>query len=144
MKHQLEKLLLQAVATLKEKGELPAEATPAFDVEHTKTKEHGDFAANIALVLAKAARAKPRDIATKIVGALPASENVTKVEIAGPGFINFFLSPAALYRIVPEILSAKESFGRSQVGASQPVQVEFVSANPTGPLHVGQDRKAHV
>ncbi len=142
MKHHLETLLRQAVATLTEIGELAVEGTPSFDVEHTKTKEHGDFATNIALVLAKAARARPRDVATKIVAALPTSDKVAKVEIAGPGFINFFLSPAALSSVVPEILTAKETFGRSLIGANQPVQVEFVSANPTGPLHVGHGRQA--
>ncbi len=142
MKHQLEKLLLEAVATLKARGDLLSDAATQFDVERTKTKEHGDFAANIALVMAKAARAKPRDVASKIVSALPKSDLVAKVEIAGPGFINFFLSPAALYSIVPEILSAKENFGHGKLGANQPVQVEFVSANPTGPLHVGHGRQA--
>ena len=142
MKQLIENLLRQAVTGLQASGALPADAAPVFEVDHTKNKDHGDYATNLALMLAKAARAKPRDVATMIVGALPVSEKITKVEIAGPGFINFFLSSSALTSIVPEILAAKENFGRSQVGAQQPVQVEFVSANPTGPLHVGHGRQA--
>lgn len=142
MKQQLESLLLQAIAALKEAGDLPTDATPQFDVERTKTKEHGDFASNVALVLAKVARAKPRAVAEKLVRALPISDRVAKVEIAGPGFINFFLSPAVLSNVVPEILSAKTSFGHKELGANLQVQVEFVSANPTGPLHVGHGRQA--
>jgi len=142
LKQLIENLLRQAVTGLQASGALPADAAPVFEVDHTKNKDHGDYATNLALMLAKAARAKPRDVATMIVGALPVSEKITKVEIAGPGFINFFLSSSALTSIVPEILAAKENFGRSQVGAQQPVQVEFVSANPTGPLHVGHGRQA--
>lgn len=94
------------------------------------------------MVLAKQARMAPRELAEKIITALPASEFVEKVVIAGPGFINFYLTPAATLRVVPVILTQTTAFGRSDVGAAKRIQVEFVSANPTGPLHVGHGRGA--
>ena len=142
MKQHIEHLLQQAVAGLKAAGTLPAEVAPTIEVDHTNAKEHGDFATNLALALAKPARAKPRELAVKIVEALPPSDRVSKVEIAGPGFINFFLSTAAVTAIVQEILNAGANYGHSQQGAGRKVQVEFVSANPTGPLHVGHGRQA--
>ncbi|MBI5782344.1 MAG: arginine--tRNA ligase, partial [Gammaproteobacteria bacterium] len=141
MKQHLAGLLSHAVAGLRATGQLPA-GDAAIEVERARSKEHGDFAANIALVLAKAARVKPRELAEKIVRALPASDKVAKVEIAGPGFINFYLSPTAYHDVVNVILDAGASYGRSTIGASRRVQVEFVSANPTGPLHVGHGRGA--
>jgi arginyl-tRNA synthetase len=142
LKHHIEELLRQAVDSLKAAGTVPADIAPAVEVDHTKSKEHGDFATNLALALARPARAKPRELAARLVEALPKSDRIRKVEIAGPGFINFFLSTAAFTGIVPEILTAGASYGRSQRGANEKVQVEFVSANPTGPLHVGHGRQA--
>ena len=141
MKTLLQSLLAEALQTLAAEGQLPAE-TPAIHIERTRDPSHGDFATNIAMMLAKPARKKPRDIAEAIVAALPASEQVAKVTIAGPGFINFHLSAEAAFAIVPAILDAGEAFGRSRIGAGKRVQVEFVSANPTGPLHVGHGRGA--
>lgn len=115
---------------------------PEPQVERTKDSSHGDFATNIAMLLAKPWRAKPRDIAQRILDALPVSPLVERVEIAGPGFINFFLTEDAYRRVIPEILAAGPAYGRSQLGAGRRVQVEFVSANPTGPLHVGHGRGA--
>lgn len=141
MKQQIENLLQLAVKQLQEAGELPA--IPAFiQVEPTKDKQHGDFASNIALVLAKPAQKKPREIAERIKQVLSASPYVEKVEIAGPGFINFFLSPQALNDIVARILAEKENFGRNKMGRGKRILVEFVSSNPTGPLHVGHGRHA--
>jgi arginyl-tRNA synthetase len=111
-------------------------------LERTRDPAHGDFATNAALVLAKIARCKPRELATRLVDALPASPLVARVEMAGPGFINFFLAEDAYLRLIPEILAAGPSYGRSDQGAGERVQVEFVSANPTGPLHVGHGRGA--
>jgi len=142
LKQQIKTLLQQALEQLKQSGTLPADASPAIQVERTRDSAHGDFASNLAMMLAKAARKKPRDIAEDLVTALPASETVIKVEIAGPGFINFYLSPAAFQAIVPSILEAGDNFGRSTQGNGKRVQVEFVSANPTGPLHVGHGRGA--
>jgi arginyl-tRNA synthetase len=141
MKQHIEQLIKTALAELHSSGELTVES-PAIQIENTKDKLHGDFACNIALMLAKAAKQKPRDVADLIVKHLPASEHVTKVEIAGPGFINFFLAAGAFHSIIPEILAAKESFGRSKIGAGKRILVEFVSSNPTGPLHVGHGRHA--
>ncbi len=143
-KNHVAELIGQALAHLQSTGVLPAFAVPAIQVESTKDKAHGDFASNIALALAKAAQRPPRQLAEAIVQALPASTRVSKVEIAGPGFINFFLSGAAQTAVVLDILNAGAEFGRNDSGAKRKVQVEFVSANPTGPLHVGHGRGAAV
>jgi len=142
LKHHIENLIASALAGLEATGALPPGHGAAISIDHTKSREHGDFACNIALVLAKHVRVKPRDLAEKIVKALPASEKIIKVEIAGPGFINFFLGADAYHTVVREVLDKRETFGRGQMGAGRKVQVEFVSANPTGPLHVGHGRGA--
>ena len=115
---------------------------PPVAIERTRQREHGDFASNIALVLAKPLGLKPRDLAQEILAALPPSPLVARTEIAGAGFINFFLSPSALPSIVPTILRAGSAFGRNNLGRGESVMVEFVSANPNGPLHVGHGRGA--
>ena len=99
-------------------------------VENTKDKAHGDFATNIALMLAKPAKCAPRALAEKLVAALPESQNVTQVDIAGPGFINFFASAATITAVVGDVLSKKEKFGLSSAGANQNIQVEFLIALP--------------
>ncbi|HET7923787.1 MAG TPA: arginine--tRNA ligase, partial [Rhodanobacteraceae bacterium] len=137
MKELLRDSILEALAKLTAAGTLPGGDVPQFVVERTKSREHGDFATNVAMLLAKAARAKPRDIAQAIVGALPANDAIAKVEIAGPGFINFFLSQAAYRQEVASILDRGYEYGRNASGAGHKAGVEFVSANPTGPLHVG-------
>ena len=142
MKQQIQRLISQALEQIVATGLLPESPQQEPIIERTRDAQHGDFACNIAMVLAKVARCKPRDLAEKIVAALPESPEVSKVEIAGPGFINFYLSPDAYYALVPSILSAGHEFGRSSLGAGMRVQVEFVSANPTGPLHVGHGRGA--
>ena len=142
MKQHLTDLLARAVAGLRAAGELPAGVEARIEIEPTKAKQHGDFATNLALTLAKGAHTKPRALAEKIAQALPGSDRVAKVEVAGPGFINFFLKPTAYHDVVSAILDAGENYGRSTTGAGKRVQVEFVSANPTGPLHVGHGRGA--
>lgn len=142
MKERITELLEQAISALKEQGFLPADLKASIQVEQTRDKSHGDFASNLAMTLAKAARSKPRDIAERIVAALPASKLIDKTEIAGPGFINFFVSADSSEAIVQQILDAGRRFGRNDTGAGRKVQVEFVSANPTGPLHVGHGRGA--
>ncbi len=142
MKHHLEQLVSQALARLQGEGRLDKDITPDIRIERARDKTHGDYACNIAMVLAKAARCKPRDLAMRIQAAMPASDHIEKIEIAGPGFINFFLAPHAFHAVVAQILNAGEAYGRSTVGGGQFVQVEFVSANPTGPLHVGHGRGA--
>ncbi len=113
-------------------------------LERPKSAEHGDFATNIAMQLAKTLKQNPRAIATQIINALPQSAYVLKTEIAGAGFVNFFLNPAAHQKVVKEIFAAGEQFGCNASGNGKKVQVEFVSANPTGPLHVGHGRGAAV
>ena len=142
MKHILEQLVRQALDTLKNSGSLPAETEVPVHIERTRDKAHGDYACNVAMMLAKPARRAPRDIAQALIDALPDAAEIDKVEIAGPGFINFFLNAAVQYQHIDSILDQADAYGRSQLGAGKPVQVEFVSANPTGPLHVGHGRGA--
>ena len=142
MKEHIAELIGAAIDSLKQQEILPADLSPRIMVENTKDKAHGDFATNIALMLAKPAGCAPRELAQKLVDALPQSSNVTQVDIAGPGFINFFASAATITAVVADVLSQKENFGLSKAGGNQKIQVEFVSANPTGPLHVGHGRGA--
>lgn len=137
MKAALSALLEQVVINLKKDGVLADDVSPKIVIEHTRDPSHGDFASNLAMMLAKPARQKPRDLAEKIVAALPENSDIDKVEIAGPGFINFFMNANTLTSIIPAVLDAGEVFGHSSIGNGKHVQVEFVSANPTGPLHVG-------
>ena len=139
MKAHLTELLSHAA-----KAVAPEQADPAVVLERPKSTEHGDFATNLAMTLARALKQNPRVIAESLIKALPASPYIAKTEIAGAGFINFFLSPDAKHAIVGYILKAGTAWGRSNVGQGRKVQVEFVSANPTGPLHVGHGRGAAV
>ncbi|HEX5339512.1 MAG TPA: arginine--tRNA ligase [Gammaproteobacteria bacterium] len=128
-------------------GELfPRDALPGDTplIERTRDRAHGDFATNAALMLAKRAGKAPRELAQIIVQTLPTSDLIAKTEIAGPGFINFFLSPSAYHHEVNVILASGEQYGRSNSGNGRRVGIEFVSANPTGPLHVGHGRNAAI
>jgi len=142
LKEHIAQILDSAVKQLQADGTLPDNIMPAIMVERTRDREHGDFASNLALTLAKPARSNPRDLAEKIVAAIETGGHIERVEIAGPGFINFFLGTAAWHVVIGEILEQGEAFGRSDIGKGQHIQVEFVSANPTGPLHVGHGRGA--
>ncbi len=142
MKSHLQELVKAALHDLTSAGVFDFALPENITIERARDKSHGDFACNIAMVLAKPARSKPRDLADKIVAHLPASEHLAEVSIAGPGFINFTMAPAAYHAVVGEALEAGEAYGRSTIGAGKRVQVEFVSANPTGPLHVGHGRGA--
>ncbi|OEY66616.1 arginine--tRNA ligase [Marinobacter sp. X15-166B] len=144
MKETVTELLQAALATLQSEGTLPADASFSPQVGNTKDKSHGDYACNIALVAAKMAGCPPRQLAEALVERLPASAAVDKVEIAGPGFINFFMSTESAFGIVATILQQAEAFGRNNSGQGESLQVEFVSANPTGPLHVGHGRGAAI
>ncbi|MFP4075569.1 MAG: arginine--tRNA ligase [Halochromatium sp.] len=134
----LEQLIAQAILD----PDTFSDGLPEPQIERTRDDSHGDFATNAAMVLAKRARTKPRALAERIVAALPGSSFIERVEIAGPGFINFHLAADAFHAQVAEIIAQGPSFGRSRPGAGKRVQVEFVSANPTGPLHVGHGRGA--
>ena len=143
MKDQLRNLVLKAIDSLTSAGTLPADATvPAFVVERTRSREHGDFATNVAMLLTKAAGRKPREVAEALVAALPKGGVVDRVEIAGPGFINFFLGREAYKSLLSEVFTRGNDFGRNTAGQGRMVGVEYVSANPTGPLHVGHGRNA--
>ncbi|MDA8419961.1 MAG: arginine--tRNA ligase [Pseudomonadota bacterium] len=142
MKEHISALLANAVQRLQREGTLPADTGAISLPERSRSPQHGDFSSNAALGLARIAGVKPRELAAKIVAALPASGLIARVEVAGPGFINFFLSPGAYQDVVNRILDAGEAYGRSTIGRGRRVQVEFVSANPTGPLHVGHGRGA--
>ncbi|HET7266571.1 MAG TPA: arginine--tRNA ligase [Oleiagrimonas sp.] len=134
-------LVLQAFAELRRQDVLPADLEPpAFVIERSRSREHGDFACNLAMMLAKPARTNPRALADKLVGALPDNSVVAKVEVAGPGFINFFLGAAAYHGEVRRVLDEGARYGHNRTGDGHTVGVEFVSANPTGPLHVGHGR----
>ncbi len=143
MKRHVASLLAQALAAMREAGELPADIElPEVQVERARDRAHGDYAANTAMVLAKPAGQKPRELAEAMRARLPASEAISGVEVAGPGFINFTLAAAARHEAVRAALREGPAFGRSDVGAGHPIHIEYVSANPTGPLHVGHGRGA--
>tara|TARA_B110000037_G_scaffold184540_1_gene213465 strand:+ start:230 stop:1888 length:1659 start_codon:yes stop_codon:yes gene_type:complete len=113
-------------------------------IDRPKIITHGDFSTNLCLVLSKKLKKSPRDIATIILKKLPASDLISRVEIAGAGFLNFFLSSKANNKIINDVLSLKDSYGKNKTGKNQKIQIEFVSANPTGPLHVGHGRGAAI
>ena len=120
----------------------PSASDTPIHLERPRDPAHGDFATNLAMQLARTLQKNPREIAKRLVRELPVSLLVTKAEVAGAGFINFTLDPRAKIGVVPTVLAAGGSYGRSWIGGGQKVQVEFVSANPTGPLHVGHGRGA--
>ncbi len=138
MKEQLQQLVAAAIA------QLPgaAEAGRPVEIDRTRDPQHGHFSCNIAMQLAKPLQQKPRDIAALLVDKLPPSDFVAAVEIAGPGFINFRLTEAAFHAELQRILEAADSYGNSDIGKNESVLLEYVSANPTGPLHVGHGRHA--
>lgn len=136
-------VVLAALGQMQAEGALPEGLDFAnVTVEPPRDPLHGDMATNAAMVLAKAAKAKPRDIAEKLVEKLAADDRITSAEVAGPGFINLRLAPAVWQGLVAAVLNGGTKFGRSNLGAGKKVNVEYVSANPTGPLHVGHTRGA--
>ena len=144
MKDQVVELIGGAVSQLLTDGVLTEGDIPTPQVDHTRDPSHGDLATNIAMVLAKRAGMAPRDLAAAIVERIPTNTVISRCDIAGPGFINFHISQASNIRIVEKILESGAHFGRTDDGAGKRVQVEFVSANPTGPLHVGHGRGAAI
>ncbi len=137
LKQDLERALKDAVRSV-----VPDCADTTVVVERPKQATHGDYASNVALALAKRAQRNPRELAQALVAALPPSQLIARAEIAGAGFINLFVTPQARQAIVARVLKERDTFGRSQAHAGERVMVEFVSANPTGPLHVGHGRQA--
>jgi arginyl-tRNA synthetase len=137
LKRALTELIQQSISVI-----APEQHSATITLERPKQAQHGDYACNIAMQLAKALKRNPRDVAKDLIGDLPPSAYLEKAEIAGPGFINFFLTATAKQQVVKAILHSGEDFGRQHVAKSEKIVVEFVSANPTGPLHVGHGRQA--
>lgn len=142
MKNALKQLIEESISALQSQGIVPNDLTPSIVIEHCRDPEHGDFATNLAMALAKPCGKNPRDLAQLIVSHLPNAPYIHQVDIAGPGFINFKLVKDALSQIIPSVLEKGDDFGQSNVGKDKRVHIEFVSANPTGPLHVGHGRGA--
>ena len=142
MKSELEQLIAAALRALQGTTLQAPVADAQIVVERTRDAQHGDYACNIALRLAKIAGRPPRELAAQIVAALPASPLVRKAEVAGAGFINFHLAGDARANVLQQVHAQGARFGESQVGKGQKILLEFVSANPTGPMHVGHGRQA--
>lgn len=143
VKTALRALVMQALDALRAAGTLPADlATPDFVIERPKNRAQGDFSTNVAMLLSKPARSNPRAIAEALVAALPASDALASVEIAGPGFINFRIADGAWRGAIAEVFTQGDAYGRNAGGEGRMAGVEYVSANPTGPLHVGHGRAA--
>ncbi|MGQ9572396.1 MAG: arginine--tRNA ligase [Dehalococcoidia bacterium] len=140
VKHEIARLVADAAARAQEEGDLPPVALPEVTVEHPAREEHGDYAASLPMKLARAARSDPLTVAEAIAKHIEPSDAIAEVAVASPGFINFRLSDAWLCRQVEAILAESERFGDVPLGQGQRLQVEFVSANPVGPLHVGNGR----
>jgi arginyl-tRNA synthetase len=141
---QLGTAVRTAVAAAVAAGDLAVEVPVEVGVERPRSKDHGDYATNVALRLAKAAGRPPREIAEVLASRLREADGIAAVEVAGPGFLNVRLAEEALGRVALEIVSAGAAYGRNEAAAGTTVNVEFVSANPTGPLHVGGVRWAAV
>ena len=145
MKNKITKLLENALGVCVQKNQLPDFTLPYLEVEPPANPQHGDYAANAAMILAAQIKQNPRRIAQIIQENITDNENIIeKTQIAGPGFINFFIKDDAWYKVLKNIDGQKEKFGCIESGGGKKVQVEFVSANPTGPLHIGHARGAVV
>ena len=142
MKKQIQELIALSLKNLESNEIIPPIEQPRITVENSRDSAHGDFASNIAMVLAKVAKSNPRKLAEKIIEHLPESDILERTEIAGPGFINFFLKQNTYQSVVTDILEKGDRYGDSSIGNNISTLVEFVSANPTGPLHIGHGRGA--
>lgn len=142
MKNTIQTLLTQALSSLKTSAVIASDVSPEIQLSRTKDPSHGDFACNLAMMLAKPAAKNPRELAQLLIDALPDNNDLEKVEIAGPGFINFFVKHSNTLSVVNTINTQAETYGLSNIGGGRKIQIEFVSANPTGPLHVGHGRGA--
>ena len=142
MKKQLQALLDQSLRVLESEGMVIAVKQDDIKIEYSRDPSHGDFASNLAMVLAKTHNCNPRELANRIIENLPKSDLIKRTEIAGPGFINFFLNQNSYQSVVLDILEKGDAYGNSKIGDNQSTLIEFVSANPTGPLHIGHGRGA--
>ncbi|MEN8282166.1 arginine--tRNA ligase [Acinetobacter gerneri] len=142
MNTAIQAALDHAVQSLQAAGVIPSDWKNTSNLTRTKDRSHGDFASNIAMIGSKAAGMKPRDLATQILENLPEVADISKAEIAGPGFINFFLNADQRFTVLDQIQAQQDQYGRTNSNAAKKIQVEFVSANPTSSLHVGHGRGA--
>jgi arginyl-tRNA synthetase len=143
VKEHLRELVAQSLLDLRRQGRLPADLpTPDYVIERTRSREHGDYATNVALLLAKATGMKPRELAEVLVANFGETQHVSRLEVAGPGFINFTISQPCRLATIRKVFEQGADYGRQPAGARESVTVEFVSANPNGPLHVGHGRGA--
>jgi arginyl-tRNA synthetase len=142
VKEHIEELLAQSLMHLQRNGVLPEDPEPTIQLERTRSAEHGEFASNLAMALCKEAGMPPRELAQAIIDRLPRSRQLAKIEIAGPGFINFYLNRLALSGVIKDVLHQGDQYGHLIPVKEESVTLEFVSANPTGPLHVGHGRGA--
>lgn len=142
MKATVELLLKRALEKAEASGLIPSECAVELKIDRTKSDSHGDYATNVALMLSKPCRMKPREIAERLIQWIPEHPALERVEIAGPGFINFFMNTGERAQVIKTVLNEGVTFGQSRLGQGQKVLLEFVSANPTGPLHVGHGRSA--
>jgi arginyl-tRNA synthetase len=144
LKQLLRRSIDDGLARLRDSGALPPDVPVEYQIESPKHESHGDYSTNIAMLLAKACRRSPRDVATLLQQSLAGDPLLRSVDIAGPGFINFVVADSELYKTVDEVLLQGTAYGKNRAGAGIKVQVEFVSANPTGPLHIGHGRGAAI
>ena len=145
MKQEIKELIYKALKKAYQKGDLPSLKFPEVEIEEPKARMHGDFSTNIAMIMASSQKMAPRKIAESIINHMDDSGSIIlKVEIAGPGFINFYLRQSAWYPALRRVYEEGERYGSSNMGNHEKIQVEFVSSNPTGPLHVGHGRGAAV
>jgi len=145
MKNKLAKFIADALTACQKKGLLPEMNLPYIEIEVPANPDHGDYACNVAMVLASRAKQNPRKIAQLLQDHFPDTEGILeKIEIAGPGFMNFRIRDSLWCQVLETILEQRDRYGWSDLGREKKVQVEFVSANPTGPLHIGHARGAVV
>jgi len=142
VKERIENLIKKSIKRLQEKREFPKFEIPAFEIEYPKEKRHGDYATNLALILGKKLKRSSIEIGDLIKSQIPLNTFFERIEVVEPGFINFFLSKGFLRKKLLEILKKRENFGKLKIGRNKKLQVEFISANPTGPLHIGNGRGA--
>lgn len=144
MKTQIKQLVSQALAEISKTESALIGLNLDIAIENTRNKEHGDYACNVALALARPLKANPRDVASRIIGCIPSNSYLKHIEVAGPGFINFFVSDHAKTEVIVDVLKLKDQFGCQQQSQPETIILEYVSANPTGPLHVGHGRGAAI
>ena len=144
MKDRLRQQIGNALQACFDNNLLDSGVVPEVQIEVPGNPDHGDFSSNLAMTMARAEKKSPRQIAEALVAELGNCDFLSKVEIAGPGFVNFTLAPTCWYEVLDDIIAKGKKYGLSQVGQGRKVQVEFVSANPTGPLHIGHGRGAVV